>query len=390
MTGSSMPDAPLQSTDQPVSDGMSDRRIWGLSLAGAITMFVVQPPADLWMLAWLAPLPWLWLVQGPGITARHLCRAVWTAGFFHWLLAIHWLRLPHPATSIGWVALAAYLALYLPLFVWGARRMVHTWGWPLGIAALIAWMGCEQARGWVLGGFTFGALGHTQWRWTTLVQCADICGAVGVSGVVMAVAAGLLPVVSWTLRGGWMLASRRTRAVPMGLATATVAMAGTLAYGTWRIAGEPQPQPERRPLDVLLVQGSIDTELKHDPAAAEQVARHYDGLTVRALAQEPGQARPDLVVWPETMWRFGLLEIDPAEILPRDVVEQTLGPEAESTGTTPEEQRTAARQARCREALERERLDALGCFCSPVSNQLVGGPRPTGGRATPFSRRAEL
>ena len=373
MTGSSMPDAPLQSTDQPVSGGMSDRRIWGLSLAGAITMFVVQPPADLWMLAWLAPLPWLWLVQGPGITARHLCRAVWTAGFFHWLLAIHWLRLPHPATSIGWVALAAYLALYLPHCVWGARRMVHTWGWPLGIAAPIAWMGCEQARGWVLGGFTFGALGHTQWRWTTLVQCADICGAVGVSGVVMAVAAGLLPVVSWTLRGGWMLASRRTRAVPMGLATATVAMAGTLAYGTWRIAGEPQPQPERRPLDVLLVQGSIDTELKHDPAAAEQVARHYDGLTVRALAQEPGQARPDLVVWPETMWRFGLLEIDPAEILPRDVVEQTLGPEAESTGTTPEEQRTAARQARCREALERERLDALGAFARRYrTNWLVG------------------
>lgn len=170
-----------------------------------------------------------------------------------------------------------------------------------------------------------------------------------------------------------MLASRRTRAVPMGLAAATVAMAGTLAYGTWRIAGEPQPQPERRPLDVLLVQGSIDTELKHDPAAAEQVARHYDGLTVRALAQEPGQARPDLVVWPETMWRFGLLEIDPAEILPRDVVEQTLGPEAESTDTTPEEQRTAARQARCREALERERLDALGAFARRYrTNWLVG------------------
>jgi apolipoprotein N-acyltransferase len=47
-----------------------------------------------------------------------------------------------------------------------------------------------------------------------------------------------------------------------------------LAYGAWRIAGE--PRPDRRPLDVLLVQGSIDTELKHDPDAAGQVARHTD------------------------------------------------------------------------------------------------------------------
>ena len=69
--------------------------------------------------------------------------------------------------------------------------LVHRWGWPLVPAAVIAWMGCEQLRGWVLGGFTFAGLGHTQWRWTTLIQCADACGAVGVSGMVMAVAAGV-------------------------------------------------------------------------------------------------------------------------------------------------------------------------------------------------------
>ena len=40
-------------------------RVWGLGIAGAIAMFLVQPPADLWMLAWLAPLPWLALVQAP-------------------------------------------------------------------------------------------------------------------------------------------------------------------------------------------------------------------------------------------------------------------------------------------------------------------------------------
>ena len=165
------------------------RHTTALALAGAITMFLVQPPADLWMLAWLAPLPWLRIVQTEALDGRRPWLALWAAGFLHWLLAIHWLRLPHPATSIGWVALSAYLAAYLPLFIWVARQLVHRRRWPLEVAAPIAWMGCEQLRGWVLGGFTFAALGHTQWRWTTLLQTADLCGAVGVGGIVMAVAA---------------------------------------------------------------------------------------------------------------------------------------------------------------------------------------------------------
>ena len=40
------------------------------ALAGAVSMFLIQPPADWWLLAWLAPLPWLWLVaQSPAAAA---------------------------------------------------------------------------------------------------------------------------------------------------------------------------------------------------------------------------------------------------------------------------------------------------------------------------------
>ena len=85
--------------------------------------------------------------------------------------------------------------------------------------------------------------------------------------------------------------------------------------GVWRAPDDP------RGLDVLLVQGSIDTELKHDPDAAGEVLAEYDGLTRAALAD--GRS-PDLVVWPETMWRWGLLEIDPDEVLPESVVGPTL------------------------------------------------------------------
>ena len=114
---------------------LNDRGVLGLALAGAVTMFLVQPPADCWMLAWLAPLPWLAIVLADRISAVHPWRSLWIGGFCHWLATIHWLRLPHPATSIGWVALSVYLACYLPLFVAIARRLVHGWRWPLVVAA---------------------------------------------------------------------------------------------------------------------------------------------------------------------------------------------------------------------------------------------------------------
>ena len=352
----------------PVTSATPDdgRRVWLLALAGAVTMFLVQPPADLWWLAWLAPLPWLALVTTARLDGPRAWLAIWTGGFIHWLFTIHWLRLPHPATSIGWVALAAYLACYVPLFVWAARRLVHGRGWPLVPAATLAWMACEQLRGTVLGGFSFGMLGHTQWRWTTLIQIADACGAVGVSGLVMAVAAACMTVL--------VRAPRREMAAA---AAAAAAMILTLAYGSLRLAAAPVAQD--RPLDVLLVQGSIDTELKHDPDKAIDVAQHYDTLTLEGLAVTGTASRPDLIVWPETMWRWPVLAIDPAEHLPEPVVEEMLGPAAEGDSD-------ADRQARCRAALERQRFEALETFAMRYGTTWLVGvdrqvvtPRATGG-----------
>jgi len=329
---------------------MSDRAwLWTLALGGAAAMFLVQPPADLWPLAWLAPLPWLTIVRLPEPAGRRTWPVLWGAGFVHWLAAIHWLRLPHPATAIGWVLLSAYLAAYLPLFIWTARRLVRRWGWPLVAAAPVAWMACEQLRGTVLGGFTFAGVGHTQWRWTELIQAADAVGAVGVSGIVMAGAAGIAALVSEGRRWPGRLAC--TEAV-----CAAAVVAGAVLYGAWRLGTAPPPRGE--PLDVLLVQGSIDTELKHDSDAALDVARHYDDITMAGLAADPGR-RPDLVVWPETMWRVGLLEIAAGVEFPEAEVEAALGPARERPAESP-----ADRQARYRDLLVRQRLDALAPFAA--------------------------
>src|SRR5688500_1600118 len=73
-----------------------------LALLGSLLMWAALPPLDLWPLAWAAPVPWLLIVRKDKLAGRRPYLALWLAGFVFWLLAIHWLRLPHPATSIGW------------------------------------------------------------------------------------------------------------------------------------------------------------------------------------------------------------------------------------------------------------------------------------------------
>ena len=65
-------------------------------------------------------------LAGPGVAALAGGRAaargrptcvLWLVGFFFWLAALQWLRLPHWATGFGWLALSFYFAFYLPVFV---------------------------------------------------------------------------------------------------------------------------------------------------------------------------------------------------------------------------------------------------------------------------------
>lgn len=327
------------------------------AFGGAGTMFLIQPPCDLWFFAWLAPLPWLWLIMRK---TSHLpprfWQMIWCAGFVHWLATIHWLRLPHPATSLGWVCLSAYLAVYLPVFVWSARLLMRRWGWPLLAAAPISWMACEQLRGALFGGFTFAMLGHSQWRWTALLQIADIAGAIGLSGIVMLVAAVLFQ----------LLRSWRTKETVREVLLTVSILGACVFYGHWRLTTIPKSRVA--PLQALLVQGSIDTELKHDPNAFQEVTQQYDKLTRSGLLES--SSLPDLILWPETMWRIGLLEIDPKEQLPVSVVTAIL---SESELANDIDNDDISLQALCRQRLEEERLEPLANYAKSYgTNWLVG------------------
>ncbi|MEN6452258.1 MAG: apolipoprotein N-acyltransferase [Thermoguttaceae bacterium] len=300
--------------------------VWMMAFLGAGLLWAAMPPLDLWPLAWVATIPWIWLIRceqlggrtptlptGPrlrfglasvaGRLARRPYLTLGFAGFAFWMGALHWLRLPDPATSIGWVALSFYFAFYLPAFVSLSRVAVHRLRVPVVLATPVVWTGLELARGRFLSGMTMGSLCHTQYRWTGLVQVSDLTGAYGVSFVMMLVSASLARALPLQDAGGQPSGGRRWIAAAAQLALAAVVLAAAFGYGHLRMAGNmTDPGPR-----IALIQGAIDVKMQYDKDMRPKMFEQYVGLSRRAVDEHRDI---DLLVWPESMFPEPLVTFD--------------------------------------------------------------------------------
>ncbi|HEV3416352.1 MAG TPA: apolipoprotein N-acyltransferase [Pirellulales bacterium] len=285
-------------------------RLLTIALAGSLLTWAALPPLDIWPLAWIAPVPWLLLARQERLTGRRPYAALWLAGFVFWMGALHWLRLPHWATSFGWIALSFYLAFYIPVFVGLTRVAVHRLGISIVVAAPIVFVGLELAKAHLLSGFTMGSLGHTQYRWLAFIQIADILSGCGIGGLVILGAACIARMIPWD--------GRRLAIWPLAPLAAMFAI--VLAYGHQRLA-ESSAATGAPTARVALIQGSIDITMKLDPSAAQQIYNDYMRLSHSAIDQAAHDAnRPlDLIVWPETMFRATLYSLAPGARPPEGV-----------------------------------------------------------------------
>lgn len=291
-----------KTSDPRLRFGLLWHSTFGQALCGAVLLWAAGPPLDLWPLAWIAPAWWVLLARREKLPGRRPYRALWLVGFLFWLAAYHFVRLPHPAAAAGWIALAAYLGFYLPVFVGLTRIAVHRLRAPLILAAPVVWTGLELARAHLLTGITMGALGHSQHRWIALVQVSDLAGGYTVDFLVMLVAA--------CLARTWPCDGRRWTAWAPAPAVALVAAA--LVYGHVRLS---QATPPRRTIRVALIQGASDAEWKADDAKAQRIQDDYERLSKKALRRWPDA---DLVVWPETMFRQPLVDCDLSAPVPAE------------------------------------------------------------------------
>ena len=284
-----------------------------VGLLGSVLLWASLPPLHWSPLAWVAPLPWLYLILRPELHGHRPKLALYLAGFGFWMGTLHWLRLPHWATNFGWVAISGYLAVYPLLFVLLSRVAVHQLRLSVVVAAPAVWAGLEVARGYLFGGFTLSSLAHTQYLWHEWIQLADIVGCYGLGGLVMLAAACLSRIVPWAGQ----------RATYWPLAPLILAVAAPWSYGIWRTSGD-----HTRPgVTVALIQGAIDTTFDDEPGKDRRVMDQYGMLTEQAVesrrrlqATNPDLPDIDLIVWPESMFRAPLISFSGDFEMPSQMV----------------------------------------------------------------------
>ena len=262
-------------------------------------------------LAWVALVPILLLVRIPQRT-RWMYFALYVGGLAFFVPVIQWMRLGDPAMYLAWLALSAHLAMYIPACVWLSRVAVHRYQVPMLLAVPVAWVSLEYLRAHLSTGFAWYYLGHTQYRFVELIQISDITGAYGVSFLMAMSAAAMAGVVPLSVFARLrllppdagenpQLQTSRRPFVPV--LAAVLVFGAVVAYGfVRRSQADFQAGPR-----VALIQGNFTASLKHNRNEAKRIVDTHYRLTGKAV--KLGH-RPDLIVWPETMYRNPLFVAD--------------------------------------------------------------------------------
>jgi apolipoprotein N-acyltransferase len=296
------------------------RRALLLSITSGLLFYLSFAPVEFSPLAWLAPVPLLCLVRLEEPT-RRMGWACYLGGLAFFAPALHWMRLGDPLMYFAWWSLAGYLAAYFPIAVGLMRVAVHRWKVPLVIAAPLIWVGLEFARAHLMTGFAWYFVGHSQYRWLELIQISDVVGAYGVSFVMIATAAALTGMIpaSWMVRLGLINTNKpmpadeidqpavttrptsyiegMTPAHAWPVLAAVAYMAAVWGYGAMsRSQADFQHGPR-----VALIQGNFPASIRiAEDKRMPQLLTHLKltGLAVRE--------QPDIIVWPEAMFRWPL------------------------------------------------------------------------------------
>lgn len=294
---------------------LSSRGVWLLGLLSAGLLWASFAPLDWAPLAWLALVPICLLVRLPERT-RWMYSALYVTSLLQWLGTWQWMRLGDTWMYLALAAWCLYGALYLPIFVALSRTAVLRLRVPAVLSVPLVWVALEFLRAHFLTGAAWYFLGHTQYAWLDLIQISDITGAYGVSFVMAMTAAGFAAVLPISLLKRLRLISEKNHAAMQSMPRRTVVrrqcfvvasclavLGAVLGYGMLR-RSEANFQPGPR---VALIQENVPTSLKGNPESADDIYKRHELLTAKSV-----EYQPDLIVWPETMFRYPLISIDPS------------------------------------------------------------------------------
>ncbi|TWU34351.1 apolipoprotein N-acyltransferase [Novipirellula artificiosorum] len=276
---------------QSIFRSQSSRGRFALACLSLLLLWLAQPPLKLWPLAMVALVPLLsWIA-----TLTTLCRrdvfAIWAVSACYWMVSLQGIRHAHPIMYVSLILLAAYLGVYVPLFVLLCRRLLRL-HLPLALVAPVVWVGLECWRNYFATGISAAMLGHTVVDVPALIQIADLFGSYGVSFLIVSINVAILSILTR------ITAPDTPWFVPC--ATGVGLLLATLVYGHHRLGETPTDELAT----FALIQRSEQVEYQQDARREDEIYRNYAGESIRSLEQS--RTAVDVVVWPESMFTGGL------------------------------------------------------------------------------------
>ncbi|MBI4345742.1 MAG: apolipoprotein N-acyltransferase [Elusimicrobia bacterium] len=260
-----------------------------VAVSGAL-LGLTLPPLGLWPLAWLGLSPLL-VASRMADSRRGAFLLGWAAGAAFFAVTMCWIYstcrfagVPIPVSLLAWLALVSFLALNWGAFSLLSREALgageEAWPW----LCAVAWVALEFLSARFTPRVGGDLLGYTQWRFLAWLQPSSWLGPH---------ALGFLIVLANGAFASWLVDRRCARPVPLNLKIAGGLGAAWLALGALMLATSAPPTGLMR--KVAILQPNIDQYRKWDADEAASIRAVLDGLLARAA-----EAKPALIVWPET------------------------------------------------------------------------------------------
>ena len=286
-------DEGILESERPESKGL----VLATAFASLTMLWLSFPPIGIWWLAWLAPVPLIWLVASEELPDKRPYRKLWLAGFAYWLATFYFIPIPHPALFLGWFLVCLYMSIYTPLMVAISRTLVHRFKVPTIVAVPIVWTGIEWIRCNFATGMGMVCLSHSQYEQPTLIQVASLSGAYTLTLAMVMVAAGFAMATVPRIFSAGSLKGNAIKLASLSIAAAT--LVAVVVFGRIQLESGPATvkQAAGSSIQVGLIQSSIDTR-PVDPSDEEKMTKflHNRDLTYEARRK---WSDLDLIVWPE-------------------------------------------------------------------------------------------
>jgi len=274
-----------------------------LFLLASATALVTAAPSlweSLWPLAWVGLVP-LFLALREVSPGRALLLGWWAETLMYWV-GFYWLIgtmvrfgfIPLPLSLLFFAIIGLGNGVRLGLFAWWLRRTERpksVWWVRLVLPACI-----YVALDYLFPRVFPWYLGFLQLPGLPFIQMADITGVHGVTFILVVcntVVAAFVPHPGQPER-----AVRRMMGV--GLVGLLLLQGG---YGLWRMRQVTAAMQQTPPLRLALIQPNVSIAEKYGGLEREAQLDLQFGLSAATLAQHP-----DLIIWPESMYPFGVPE----------------------------------------------------------------------------------